>query len=164
MPPTSPTPFDITDIPYIAWVPSIYVWAGAFVITIAAALLGMALSRARSPGRKAGKLLAALLVDLERSSAGGTVADAQRALLLAKRIAAVTCEPVCAQMSPNELRQRAHRSAGPAEQALFTALAHLEETLYQPASPLRDSSLSEQLCSLGRLGSELVAAHTRGPQ
>jgi hypothetical protein len=131
------------------------------MIVLAAALLGLAFSSARSPRRGSGKLLAALLSDLERSSAGSTVADAQRALLLAKRIAAVSCEPACTQMSPAELRQRASRATEPSEQALFTALAHLEETLYQPATPLRDSSLSQQLCSLGRLGAELVAAHQR---
>jgi hypothetical protein len=160
----SPTPFDITDIPHIAWVPSVYVWGGAAVIVAVAALVGMKLSRVSTPRVRNGALLQALVRDLERASAGRTAAHAERALLIAKRIATVACEPACAQMSPDELRNRGRTAKEPSEKALFTALAHLEEALYQPASPLRDSQIAEQACSLGRLGSELVSAQARSPK
>jgi hypothetical protein len=164
MPAPAQTPFDITDIPHIAWVPSMYVWAGAFVVILFAALLGAAFSRSKTPRARAGKLLQALVRDLERTCAGGTTAHAARALLIAKRIAAVTCEPLCAQMSPDELRNRARTTSEPIEIALFNGLAHLEEALYQEPSALRDSRIAEHLCALGRLGSELVSARARRPQ
>lgn len=161
MPEPSPTPFDITDIPHIAWVPGPSVWAGAFIILAAATVIVLALSRSRQPRRRTGKLLEALVLDLESVSASGTISQADRALLIAKRITTVACEPQCSQMSPNELRQRARASSESAEQELLIALAHLEEVLYQPASALRDSVVVEGLRSLGRLARELVTARMR---
>lgn len=141
MPEAIPTPFDITDIPYMAWIPGSMAWLTALLM-IATIALGAWLSQRRGPRQsKQGRLLASLLRDLQSLSDERGALYPDRALRLATRMVCTLEGQSWAALSPEELRRRSSSYADTPHKRIISCLADLHEILCQPETDGRMSRI-----------------------
>jgi hypothetical protein len=149
------TPFDITEIPYMPWVPEPLVWAGAAMIFLSLTALLLFLTRSKRTERKHGRLLLALLAELQSASAQNDSIHTERALRIARRVTALLVEPMCTQMSPGELRLSGQRATEESAQVLLRSLADLEELLYQPLAPGATTRITALISTISQAATAL---------
>jgi hypothetical protein len=132
MPEAIPTPFDIVAIPFMPWIPGTTTWTAALGAVAALLFLAWIAQRPKSTQHQEGRLLSALLKDLQALSDQRGALYQDRVLHLATRIVCTLKGHEWAALSSSELRQRCASCADGAEQKIIICLAELHETLCQP--------------------------------
>ena len=139
-----PTPFDITDIPHIAWEPGREAWLlalGLFLFAFVA--LGIAaLARSRHPSERS---LERLLTQLQGSRVHAPGLECERFSRLCRRILSFLAELDLSGHTAQELRSLAGVSEDPHEAAALKVVALIEDYAYAPSGSLPDRELSD-LC------------------
>lgn len=139
-----PTPYDIVDIPHIAWEPSVSDWLLAVgLLGMAALAIGVAaiLTR-RHPSARA---LERLLSQLASSNISSPGVECERFSRLCRRIASSIAGVDLSGCTAQELRDLAAASADPQEADALQAIALIEDRAYAPVESTFSKSLSE-LC------------------
>lgn len=127
-----PTPFDITDIPYIAWEPGPLSWivlVSAFLLFAVGIGAAALVARRRSPERA----LAGLLRQLADTRVHSPGLDCERFSRLCRRILSYLVELDLSGCTAQELRNLANASEDSRESEMLTIIATIEECAYAPA-------------------------------
>jgi hypothetical protein len=128
-----PTPYDITDIPYVPWSPSSHEWLLLLCATCMALVLVSAWHFLRR-GRKLSRVVNRLLEEIERSSYQTSIASTERISRAARRVIEHTTRHDLGGLSPDELAAYAARCSDPEEAQALRLIADLESHLYAPPS------------------------------
>jgi hypothetical protein len=145
-----PEPYDITDIPHIAWVPGVAAWGA---ILIALALMAAVIWRRNTPRRIKGdlKVVDKLITELKATTNVGGELSLERASRIARRIVSHISGRNVLELTGDELRASITEETPPILKRIIEAVASFEELGYSPASPQRDTSarkLASQLATL----------------
>jgi hypothetical protein len=145
-----PEPYDITDIPYIAWVPGLTAWALiAAVLALAAAIVW----RRNSPRDASGDLtiVEKLISELKATANVSGEISLERASRIARRIVSHISGRNVLELTGDELRASIPEESPPIFTSIIEAVASFEELGYSPASPQRDASARELASRLAKL-------------
>ena len=133
----APTPYDITDIPHIAWEPGILAW-----IILGAALAILAVRAFVSPGafknRRERKVINALFKDLITTSASSEPISIERSARLGRRLASHLSAINRAELSCDELKAYPTEELPSSLRDAIYSLALIEELGYSPPSNERE--------------------------
>ncbi len=145
-----PEPYDITEIPYIAWVPGASAWLVALLGIIALALI---VWRRNTPPSPKGdiKIIDKLLTELRHAVDPTGSINLERASRIARRLASHISGRNMAELTADELRASVEEESSARLRDIMRAVASFEEIGYAPPSPDRDSSaraVGELLASL----------------
>jgi hypothetical protein len=133
LPKPLPTPYDITDIPYVPWSPGTREWILLLLAACAALVLISAWHLLRR-GRKLSRVVDRLLEEIERSSHQTSVASTERISRAARRVIEHTTQHDLGGLSPDEISAYAAKCADPEEVQALRLIADLESHLYAPPS------------------------------
>ena len=132
-----PTPYDITDIPHIAWEPGILAW-----VILGATLAIFTLRTFISPGafknRKGSKVINALFMDLITTSKSSEPISIERAARLGRRLASHLSAINLAELSCDELKAYPTEELPHSLRDAIHSLALIEELGYSPPSTERE--------------------------
>jgi hypothetical protein len=145
-----PEPYDITDIPHIAWVPNAAAWC---VLGMVLALLAVVLWRRNTPRRGKGdiKIVDTMLAELKATTTLRGEIGLERASRISRRIVSHISGQNVLELTGEELRASISEGTPPLLKEIITAVASFEDLGYSPSSPQRDRSahdLTTQLASL----------------
>lgn len=145
-----PEPYDITDIPHIAWVPGIAAW-GAILVGLA--LMAVVIWRRNTPRRIKGdvKVVDKLITELKATARAQGEMSLERASRIARRIVSYISERNVLELTGDELRASITEDTSPVLRRIIEAVASFEELGYSPASPERDTSARELALQLANL-------------
>lgn len=145
-----PEPYDITDIPHIAWVPGLTVW-GAIVAVLA--LAAVAIWRRNAPRRIKGdrKIVDSLIAELKVAANVRGEMSLERSSRIARRIISHISGRNVVELTGDELRASVTDETPPILKTIIDAVASYEELGYSPASPERDASARELVSKLASL-------------
>jgi Domain of unknown function (DUF4381) len=134
-----PEPYDITEIPYIAWVPGTSAW-----LIAALAICGLALLvwRRNAPRKPRGdiKIIDTMLSELRQSVEPAGTVSVERASRIARRIVSYISGKNVAELTADELRAAAEEESSAPLRDIMRAVASFEEIGYSPPSTERDAS------------------------
>ncbi len=133
MPQPLPTPYDITNIPFVPWSPGTREWLLLLVATCGA-LVFLSLWHLLRRGRRLRRVVDRLLEEIERSSHQNSVASTERISRAARRIIEHTTRHNLGGLSPEELAAYANQCRDPEEGVALRLIADLESHLYAPPS------------------------------
>lgn len=155
----NPTPYDIVDIPHIAWEPSLADWLVALSVFGIATLIigGFALLNRRNLSARA---LERLLDQLESSHITSAGVECERFSRLCKRILSYIAGVDLSGCTAQELRDLAAASADAQEADALKAVALIEDRAYAPAGAISSKTLSE-LCERTKTSLATFAAERR---
>ena len=145
-----PEPYDITDIPYIAWVPGLTAWALiAATLALAAALVW----RRNFPRKTSGdvRIVDQLISELNATASVSGEMSLERASRIARRTVSHISGRNVLELTGDELRASTTEESPPIFRSIIEAVASFEELGYSPASPQRDSSARELASKLAKL-------------
>jgi hypothetical protein len=128
-----PTPYDITDIPYVPWNPGGLEWILLLLVTCAALVLVCVWHLLRR-GRKLTRVVDRLLAEIERSSHQTSTASTERISRAARRVIEHTTRHDLGGLSPDEIAMYASKCSEPEESRALRLIADLESHLYAPPS------------------------------
>ncbi len=153
------TPYDIVDIPYFAWEPSIADWLLALVLFgVAALVIGVAaLLKRRNPSAR---VLERLLNQLADSHVIAPGIECERFSRLCKRIISFVACVDLSGCTGQELRDLANASADAQEAEALRAVALIEDRAYAPAEAASSKPLSE-LCEAAKRSLSAFASERR---
>jgi len=145
-----PEPYDITDIPHIAWIPGIAAWGG---ILIALALIAAVIWRRNTPRRSKGdlKVVDKLITELKATTNIGGELSLERASRIARRIVSYISGRNVLELTGDELRASINEETPPILKRIIQAVASFEELGYSPATSQRDTSARELALQLATL-------------
>lgn len=145
-----PEPYDITDIPHIAWVPGITAWG---IILIALALIAAAIWRRNTPRRSKGdlKVVDKLITELKATANERGEMSLERASRISRRIVSYISGRNVVELTGDELRGSITDETPPILKQIIDVVASFEELAYSPASPQRDSSARDLTSNLANL-------------
>jgi hypothetical protein len=145
-----PEPYDITDIPHIAWVPGFTAWAAILsILAIAAASVW----RRNTPRTMKGdlKIVDKLIAELKACATVYGEMSLERASRIARRIVSHISGRNLLELTGDELRSSVTDETPPILRKIIDAVASFEELGYSPASPQRDASARELASQLANL-------------
>lgn len=134
-----PEPYDITEIPYIAWVPGASAWLVAVVALSALALIVWRRNAPRTP-RGDIKIIDKMLTELRQAVEPAGSINLERASRIARRLASHISGRNMAELTADELRASVEDESSARLRDIMRAVASFEEIGYAPPSPDRDSS------------------------
>lgn len=139
MRPPIPEPYDITDIPYIAWVPGASAWALA---TTAIAVLAFVVWRKNNPRGPRGdiKILDKMLAELRQAVEVRENINVERASRIARRLTSFISGRNVTELTADELRASIEEDTPATLRDIINAVASFEEIGYAPESPERNAS------------------------
>jgi hypothetical protein len=145
-----PEPYDITDIPYIAWVPSLSAWGG---ILLALAIVAAIVWRRNNPRSSKGdlKIVDKLIADLKATAQVNGEINLERASRIARRTVSHISGRNVLELTGEELRASITEETPGILKRIIDAVASFEEIGYAPSSPERDTSARELALNLARL-------------
>lgn len=134
-----PEPYDITDIPYIAWVPGASAW---LIATLLLAVLALAAWRKNNPRGPKGdiKIIDKMLVELRTAVEPSGTINVERASRIARRLTSFISGRNVTELTADELRASVEEDTPASLRAIIDAVASFEEIGYAPPSPDRDAS------------------------
>jgi hypothetical protein len=146
----TPAPYDISEIPYMPWVPSPSVWAA---IVVGLALLALAVWRRNAPRARKGdlKIVDTLITELKASTTASAEVNLERASRIARRLVSYRSGRNVLELTGDELRASVSEETPPTLKRIILAAASVEEIGYEPASSRRDAAareLASQLVTL----------------
>jgi hypothetical protein len=143
-----PAPYDITEIPYMPWVPSPSVWAA---IAVALALVAAAVWRRQTPRARRGdtKIVDTLITELRATTTTSAEVNLERASRIARRLVSHISGRNVLELTGDELRASVSEGTPPTLKRIILAAASFEEIGYEPATSRRDAAARQ-------LASELV--------
>jgi uncharacterized membrane protein YccC len=132
-----PQPYDITDIPHIAWVPGPATWCGV-ILTLAA--LTFIVWRRKNPHneRAAKRLLDSLVKELQSAAASEHV-SVERISRAARRVGSHLTDINLAELTSDELRTYPTEALTPSLREILLSVAAVEDVGYAPPSSERDA-------------------------
>ena len=145
-----PEPYDITEIPYIAWVPDARAWGIAVALLALLALYSWRKNNPRAP-RGDIKIIDKMLAELRQTIAPERPVNLERSSRIARRVISHISGKNVAELTADELRASISEETPPTLGAIMRAVASFEEIGYAPPSQQRDASaraLGEDLASL----------------
>ncbi|MEY4668303.1 MAG: hypothetical protein RL518_1002 [Pseudomonadota bacterium] len=145
-----PEPYDITDIPHIAWVPGLATWVGIVVaLTLAAAVVW----RRNTPRQPKGdlRIVDKLIAELKATATVTGEMTIERASRIARRIVSHMSGRNVLELTGEELRASVTEETPPRLRRIIDALASFEEIGYAPSSPQRDASARDLASRLANL-------------
>ena len=165
MPPAK-LPYDITDIPFFAWMPGGVAWALALMACLALLLLERYLTqirRAKADGANPFTLAKLRLTELLAAPAANARESLSSASLLLRRILAVSSIKNASSLSLHELSQAANESNSQAVGKIVKILALMESSLYgkEDNTLALEDSLQQALTALEELESERKLAQAQ---
>lgn len=145
-----PEPYDITEIPYIAWVPGLSAWGCAL---LGITLLALYVWRRNTPRPIRGdiKIIDKMLTELRQALEGSGGLNIERTSRIVRRIISHISNRNVAELTADELRASIQETTPPRLAAITRSVASFEEVGYSPPSPERDASaraLAKELTSL----------------
>lgn len=132
-----PQPYDITDIPHIAWVPGLVTWCGILLALGALALLVWRRNNPRHE-RAANQLFNAMVHEL-RAAASSEHVSVERISRTARRVGSHLTGINLTELTSDELRAYPPESIPPALREIMLAVAAVEDIGYAPPSPDRNA-------------------------
>lgn len=132
-----PQPYDITDIPHIAWVPGAATWS-ALVVALAAITFLVWRRNHPHTDRAAKKFLDSLVRELQ-SAASSKELNVERASRAARRVASHVTGINLAELGSDELRSYPTENLAPSLRQILLAVASVEDVRYSPPSGERDA-------------------------
>jgi hypothetical protein len=137
-----PQPYDITEIPHIAWVPGAEAW-GILITALTLVILLVWLAKRRPLKRSDQMIVNELLGELRATLESSDRLSAERTSRIARRIMSHLVGGNLSELSSDELRtcQLAANNSNVGE--AINTLADLEAIAYAPASPQRDAAARE---------------------
>jgi hypothetical protein len=137
-----PEPYDITDIPYIAWVPGTSAW---IAITAALALLAAYVWTRNNPRAPRGdlKIIDKMIAELKAAVDATSGVHLERTSRIARRIVSHLSGQNVAERTGEELRASITEQTPTRLAEIITAVATFEEIGYAPPSPERERSARE---------------------
>jgi hypothetical protein len=145
-----PEPYDITDIPHIAWVPGLTTWGALLVIL---ALVAAAIWRRNTPRGSKGdlKIVDKLIAELKTTTNMRGEMSLERASRLARRIVSHISGRNVLELTGDELRASIKEETPQILRRVIEAVASFEELGYSPSSPQRDTAARELTATLASL-------------
>lgn len=145
-----PEPYDITEIPYIAWIPGASAWG---IATLALALFALVVWRRNHPRGPKGdlKIIDKMLQELQQAVKPTGNINVERTSRIARRLVSFISERNVTELTADELRASIEEGTAPSLRAIINAVAAFEEIGYAPPSPEREASarsVGAQLASL----------------
>jgi hypothetical protein len=137
MPTPTLQPYDITDIPHIAWVPGPATWGG---VILALAALTYVVWRRKNPhtDRDAKRFLDSLVRELQ-SAASSKEVNVERVSRAARRVASHLTSINLTELGSDELRAYPAENLAPSLREILLAVAAVEDVRYSPPSGERDA-------------------------
>lgn len=137
-----PEPYDITEIPYIAWVPGTSAW---IAVTAALILLGVYVWRRNTPQAARGdlKIIDKMIAELKTAVGAPAGVNLERTSRIARRLVSHISGQNVAELTGEELRASIDENTPPRLAEIMTAVATFEEIGYAPPSPNRETSARE---------------------
>lgn len=139
MPPSLPTPFDITDIPHIAWQPGASSWLVVGAMLVLAAFIVLMRSK-RPKGPRNAKVVELLLSEIQKASAITSTNDAQRLSHLVRRVVEYLSDVELSSLSAGELEIMSKTATPDCLAQTLGSLAALESSVYAPPSAAMELS------------------------
>jgi hypothetical protein len=145
-----PEPYDITEIPHIAWVPGLSVW-GALLVALA--LVAVAMWRKNTPRGIKGdlKIVDKLIAELKTTTNMSGEMSLERASRIARRIVSHISGRNVLELTGDELRASVTEETPPILRRIIEAVASFEELGYSPSSPERDTAARDLTATLANL-------------
>jgi hypothetical protein len=145
-----PEPYDITDIPHIAWVPGLSVW-GALLVALA--LVAVAMWRKNTPRGIKGdlKIVDKLIAELKTTTNMSGEMSLERASRIARRIVSHISGRNVLELTGDELRASVTEHTPPILRRIIEAVASFEELGYSPSSPERDTAARDLTATIANL-------------
>lgn len=134
-----PEPYDITEIPYIAWVPGTSAWLIAAVGICGLALLAWRRNTPQGP-RGDIKIIDKMLSELRHAVEPAGSINLERASRIARRIVSHISGRNVAELTGDELRAAAEEERSTRLGDIMRTVASFEEIGYSPPSSDRDVS------------------------
>ena len=137
-----PEPYDITDIPYIAWVPGMGAWVA---ITAALTLLAAYVWSRNNPRGARGdlKVIDKMIAELKAAVRAASGVNVERTSRIARRLVSHISGRNVAELSGEELRASITEETPARLAEIINAVATFEDIGYAPPSPRRESSARE---------------------
>ena len=137
-----PEAYDITDIPYIAWVPGTSTW---IAVTAALALLAAYVWTKQNPRRSRGdiKIIDKMIAELKAAVVATSGVNLERTSRIARRLVSHISGRNVAELTGEELRASISEETSTRMAEIINAVATFEEIGYAPPSPQRESSARE---------------------
>jgi hypothetical protein len=134
-----PEPYDITEIPYIAWIPGASAWG---VAMLALAALAFIVWRKNTPRSSKGdiKIIDKMLAELRQAVEPKSDINVERASRIARRLVSFISDRNVAELTADELRALLDEDTAPSLRAIIEAVASFEEIGYAPPSAEREAS------------------------
>lgn len=137
-----PEPYDITEIPHIAWVPGTSAWSA---IAVGLLLLAAYVWTRNTPRTARGdlKIIDKMIAELKASVSASTGSNLERTSRIARRLISHISGRNVAELTGEELRTSITEETPPRLAEIMNTVATFEEIGYAPPSPQRDSSARE---------------------
>ena len=137
-----PEPYDITEIPHIAWVPGASAW---MAIAVGLALLGVYVWTRNNPraARRDLKIIDKMIAELKAAVSASASSNVERTSRIARRLVSHISGRNVAELTGDELRASITEETPPRLAEIINAVASFEAIGYAPPSPQRDSSARE---------------------
>ncbi len=148
-----PTPYDITEIPHVAWEPGAWSWLGLIALLAIVALRAYG-TLGSFRDRKGARLVNDLFAELMATSKGQSAISLERASRIGRRLASHLSGINLAELSCDELKAYPAEELPHSLRDAITSLALMEELGYSPPSPERDTAARAAVLKLAAQLSE----------
>jgi hypothetical protein len=137
-----PQPYDITEIPHVAWVPGAQAW-GILIAALTLVILLVWLAKRRPLQRSDQMVINELLGDLRATLQGADRLNVERSSRIARRIMSHLVGGNLSELSSDELRTFQLAADNSKVREAIHKLADLEAIAYAPDSPQRETAVRE---------------------
>lgn len=137
-----PEPYDITDIPYIAWVPGVGAWSLAILTIVVLAFTAWRRNNPRGPKGDL-KIIDTMIAELNQAVGVSESVNVERTSRIARRLVSFISSRNVTELTADELRASIEESTPVNLREIINAVATFEEVGYSPPSPNRDASARE---------------------